>query len=149
MSASVRRACGIAFVFALGGLVGWGGGFWLGGGSRHQVDNLDLVFIDDPAAIGRWKSVDFVETASEFKPGGPHWTGDLYLKELVLLPGGKFEQPWWTWTRGVIMHSGDQTASHYEIREIDGAKYMFFEWKSGDYTIRHWKPQCYVLKKGE
>ncbi len=45
------------------------------------------------------------------------------------------------------MHSGSKTASKYIIKEIDGGKYMFFEWKSGDYTIRGMKPYYYVLKK--
>jgi hypothetical protein len=30
---------------------------------------------------------------------------------------------------------------------MEGSTYMFFEWKSGDYTIRHRKPSYYVLKK--
>ncbi|MBI3099356.1 MAG: hypothetical protein HYY93_14115 [Planctomycetes bacterium] len=147
MNPSLKKVCGLAMAFAMGGALGWGGAFWMEGGSRRQVDNLDLAFIDDPAAVGRWRSVDFVETASDFEPGSPRWSGDLYLRELVLLPGGKSEQPWWTWTRGVIMHREDQTASHYEIREIEGSKYMFFEWKSGDYVIRHMKPCFYVLKR--
>ena len=43
----------------------------------------------------------------------------------------------------------DQFLQQYEylIKEIAGSKYMFFEWKSGDYTIRHMKPKYYVLKK--
>jgi len=61
--------------------------------------------------------------------------------------GGKGGNPWWTWTKGVVMHSGDRTASRYAIKEINGARYMFFEWKSGDYTIRGNKPEYYVLKK--
>jgi len=110
-------------------------------------DNIDLPFKNDPAVIGDWESVDFVESPANFDPAAKAWAGDLYLKELSFLPGGKGGKPWWTWTKGVVMHSGDKTASHYEIKKIKGQTYMFFEWKSGDYVLRGMKPNYYVLKK--
>ena len=110
-------------------------------------DNIDLPFRDDPRVVGEWESVDFVESPASFDPAARAWAGDLYLKRLVFLPGGKSDKPWWTWTKGVVMHHGDRTASKYEIRKIDGAEYMFFEWKSGDYVFRGAKPFYYVLKK--
>jgi bla regulator protein blaR1 len=111
------------------------------------VDKIDFPFVDDPAVIGRWKGVDFVDKAEQFNPKNLKWKRDLFLKDLVFLPNGRMKQPWYTWTKGIVCHSGDRTASHYVIREIDGATYLFFEWKSGDYIIRHTKPQFYVLKK--
>ena len=63
--------------------------------------------------------------------------------------GGYDEALGWTWTKGLLLHSGDQTASRYEIREINGASYLFMEWKSGDVTIAHMKPQYYVLKSAK
>jgi bla regulator protein BlaR1 len=110
-------------------------------------DNTDLPFRDDPAVLGAWESVDFVEAPEKFNPGARAWQGDLYLKELVFLPKGKGAKPWWTWTKGVVLHSGDQTASKYEIKKLAGADYMFFEWKSGDYIFRGAKPFYYVLKR--
>ena len=110
-------------------------------------DNINLPFRNDPAVIGAWESVDFVETSANFDPAAIAWTGELYLKELAFLPGGKGGKPWWTWTKGVVMHSGDKTASAYEIKKIKGQAYMFFEWKSGDYVLRGMKPNYYVLKK--
>jgi hypothetical protein len=38
-------------------------------------------------------------------------------------------------------------ASKYVIKDIDGQTYMFYQWKSGDYTYRYKKPSYYVLKK--
>jgi len=113
----------------------------------RTVDDINLPFVNDPAAAGTWRSVDFVEKPELFVPGSRSFGGELYLKELVFLPDGKSPNGWLTWTRGVVMHHGDKTASRYEIKEIGGAKYMFFEWKSGDYTIHHQKPKYYVLKK--
>jgi bla regulator protein BlaR1 len=112
-----------------------------------RADNIDLPFRDDPAVVGAWESVDFVESPDKFDPAARAWAGDLYLKELVFLPGGKGGKPWWTWTRGLVLHHGDHTASRYTIKEIKGARYLFFEWKSGDYIFRGAKPFYYVLKK--
>ena len=111
------------------------------------VDKIDLPFVNDTAVIGAWVSVDFVSEPSDFTPGMKSFGDDLYLKGLTFLPGGKTAKPWWTWTKGVLMHSGDRTASAYLIKKIGGQTYLFLEWESGDYTIRHMKPEYYVLKK--
>jgi beta-lactamase regulating signal transducer with metallopeptidase domain len=111
------------------------------------VDKIDYPFINDPKVIGTWKSVDFVSEINQFNPAEKSWRGDLYLKELIFKPNGKTFKPWWTWTKGLVFHSGSKTASKYTLKDIEGSTYMFFEWKSGDYTIRYMKPAYYVLKK--
>jgi predicted Ser/Thr protein kinase len=132
-----------------------GGGQWQGAlaGTQFTVhvgsqDNIDLPFVNDPQVIGEWESVDFVVNPSDFNPDKPNRTGgELYLKGLTFLDDGKMPQPWMTWTKGVVIHHGDKTASHYEIREINGKSYMFLEWKSGDFTISGMKPCYHVLRK--
>ncbi|MGD1018713.1 MAG: protein kinase [Verrucomicrobiia bacterium] len=131
-----------------------GGGQWQGalGDTPFTVqvgrtDNIDLPFVNDPQVIGEWESVDLVTYISDFDPERRHWLGDLYLKGLTFLDGGNTPQPWWTWTKGILIHHGDRTASHYEIREIKGLNYLFLEWKSGDVTIRGMKSDYYVLKR--
>jgi bla regulator protein BlaR1 len=111
------------------------------------VDKIDWPFVNNPRLIGTWKSVDFVREMDQFKAGRKQWKGGLYLKELIFLPDGKTFKPWWTWTKGMVFHSGSKTASKYTLKDIEDSTYMFFEWKSGDYTIRHMKPAYYVLKK--
>ncbi|MBA7669216.1 hypothetical protein ES703_77344 [subsurface metagenome] len=114
------------------------------------VDKIDYPFINDSQVIGTWKSVDFVGEIKQFKVGEKQWKGrggELYLKELIFLPNGRTFKPWLTWTKGLVFHSGDKTASKYTLKNIEGSAYMFYEWKSGDYTIRHRKPSYYVLKK--
>jgi bla regulator protein BlaR1 len=132
-----------------------GGGQWQGelAGTEFTAtvgtkDKIDLPFVNDPKVLGEWKSVDFVKNISQFNPAQRAWKGELYLKGLTFLANGKTPQPWWTWTKGFLMHSGDQTASRYEIRQTNGASYLFLEWKSGDVTIAHMKPHYYVLAKG-
>lgn len=120
------------------------------------VDDIALPFVNDPAVLGEWVSVDFVKEPELFVPENQKFQGDLYLKglkfkaggKLGLLPDGEKAVPCFAWTKGVVMHrGGDHSASRYTIKEINGASYMFFEWKSGDYIIQHKKPQYYVLKK--
>ncbi|HBB68318.1 MAG: hypothetical protein A2X28_01575 [Elusimicrobia bacterium GWA2_56_46] len=122
-------------------------GSYLGDGADIIRDNIDLPFVNDPEALGSWKSVDFVETPDRFSPRKKNRRDDLYLKELVFLAAGKTLDGWLTWTKGMLIAKGNKTASKYAIKDIAGSKYMFLEWKSGDYTIRHRKPNYYVLKK--
>ena len=131
-----------------------GGGKWQGvlAGTQFTIpvgsqDNINLPFVNDPQVIGEWESVDFVANPSDFNPDKLNWKGGLYLKGLTFLEDGRTAKPWWTWTKGVLIHHGDKTASHYEIREIQGQLYMFFEWKSGDVMVLGMKPSYYVLKK--
>ena len=112
------------------------------------VDKLDYPFVNDPDLIGVWESVDFVKEVDQFQAEQEHHPRkDLFWKNFVILPQGRTLQPGYTWTKGLILYSNDKTASRYVIKEIEGSQYMFFEWKSGDYTVRHQKPSWYVLKK--
>ena len=109
---------------------------------------MDYPFIDDPNVLGTWKSVDFVATPEDFVPGRRQWPeSGLFLKELVFLPNGKTPRPRIVWTKDLVIDPLEKTAARYIIREIGGQTYMFFEWKSGDYTMRGRKPSYYVLKK--
>jgi bla regulator protein BlaR1 len=113
----------------------------------RNVDNVDLPFVDDPQAIGWWTSVDFVNSPQDFSPQTRRWQSGLFFQSIELRPGGKTNEEWMTWTKGVILnHGGDPTASAYEMREIDGVKYLFFQWKSGDYIYLHKTPPYYVLR---
>ena len=107
--------------------------------------SAESQFIDDPAVIGKWKSVDFVKTTDQFKPGVQSWKGDLFLKTLEFMPGGRTSGPW-SWSNGSLYHPGDQTTAKYTILEMKGKQYMFFEWMSGDVTLRGMKPSYYVLE---
>jgi predicted Ser/Thr protein kinase len=131
-----------------------GGGQWQGalGDTKFTVavgstDNIDLPFVNDPQVIGEWESVDFVANPVVFDPHKPKWrSGGLIPFKLTFLENGKTSRPWYTWTKGVLIHHGDKTAEHYDIQEIKGRVYMFLEWKSGDVTIAGMKPQYSVLR---
>lgn len=110
-------------------------------------DKIDYPFVNDDQIIGRWKSVDFVKEINDFKVDSKSFKGDLYVKELNFLKDGKVSKTALTWTKGLVLDQSDKTASKYVIKEINGSTYMFFEWKSGDYTLWGRKPSYYVMKK--
>jgi len=120
-------------------------------------DKIEYPFIDDNQMKGKWESVDFVKTIDSFKPEVNSWMGDLYLTGLSVMENGQLtvtttkgeSSSSLTWTKGMIISRGDKTASKCEVKEINGTTYMFFEWKSGDYTYRGMTPEYYVLKKIE
>ncbi|MCK5564296.1 MAG: SdpI family protein [Planctomycetes bacterium] len=132
---------------------------WLGFLKFDRLeDNIDIPFINDPEVVGVWESVDYVDNITDFVPGQKQWRGrdgELFLNKLEFHKNGKVlhvndNAPngfWVRWSKGVVLCDNSKTSEKYHIQEIDGEKYMFFEWKSGDYTIRHRKPEYYVLKK--
>lgn len=143
---------------------------FLTGATRTKADTTDeiiggvnVTFVDDQDAIGKWDTVDFVQNIEDFTPNVTSWQGGSYLLSLKLLPNGQMPQPvavditsdettpvdWLTWTKGYIIHHNDKTAGKYDIKVIDGSTYMFWEWMSGDVTLRGMKPYYYVLKKVE
>ncbi|HOH28696.1 MAG TPA: SdpI family protein [Candidatus Hydrogenedentes bacterium] len=104
-------------------------------------------FIDDPAVIGTWYSVDYVSSINQFTPGQRTWKGDLYLSDITFSPGG-IGSGSWCWSKGCLWDSGDKTLSKYEIRKVEGNEYMFLEWVNGDVIDRGAKPSYYVLVRG-
>lgn len=68
-------------------------------------------------------------------------------KMAITTLSGEFSSKDIVWTKGLILNKIDKTASRYEIMELDGSTYLFFEWKSGDYIFRKKEPGYYVLKK--
>jgi bla regulator protein BlaR1 len=121
-----------------------------------KEDKVDYPFENDTQMLGNWQSVDFVKNIEQFIPGQKGWLDDLFLTKLVISDNGEIEISSTRgkifsadafWTKGLIISKREKTASKCTIKEIDGSTYMFYEWKSGDYTYRGMKPHYYVLKK--
>jgi len=112
-------------------------------------------FESDEQVLGQWVTVDFVKTIDDFDPTKKTWQGNLFLLSLDFENNGNV---WGTnrdinpykhrWTKGKVDPSDERPAFYY-LRNINGQTYLFFEWISGDVTIRGQKPCYYVLKKKE
>ncbi len=108
--------------------------------------NTPPAFVDDPDALGKWASVNFVDKIEDFVAGQKLPPEELYLKGIEFQANGKTDGPW-QWSKGTLWHPGDKSLGHYSIREMDGKKYLFMEWISGDVLLRGMKPCYYVLEK--
>jgi len=115
---------------------------------RQIVDRIDHQFVDDPQLIGKWQSVDFVQRIDAFNPDAKSAIEVTDLNEMrIFLKDGKIYGTNLLWTKGVIIDPIQKTSSKYEIKDINGSTYLFYEWKSGDYALRGMKPWLCVLKK--
>lgn len=114
-----------------------------------------IDFETDEQVLGKWVTIDFVRLIEEFNPSRKNWNGDMFLKSLAFENDGIL---WWTnrdggpyrhyWTRDKV-DPLDERPAFYFLRMIDGQDYLFFEWISGDVTLRGQKPAYYVLEKEE
>lgn len=122
------------------------------------VDNTDYPFVHDSEVIGKWKTVDFVHTINEFSEKEIGSSDKLYLKELVFIKegkmlssfevgNGKLAESVTTWTKGKVLNKQEKTDSKYIIKNINGKKYLFLQWKNSDYIFRNTLPYYYVLEK--
>ena len=108
-------------------------------------------FEPDEQVLGKWLTIDFVKTIDDFNPNQKQWPGELFLNSLDFEDEGVL---WWTnidggpykhqWTNGKVDPLEDRPALYY-LQNIDGQTYLFYEWVSGDVTIRGKKPCYYVL----
>lgn len=129
------------FLSALAVLFGSAGGWF-----DAHVDKVDLPFVKDSEVLGKWITVDYVKVPETFKPG-QRQNNPIYVTELTFLADGKTSLTNLTWTKGTVLDVAGQYANSYEIKEIAGDKYLFLQWKTGDYKHLGMKPRYLVLKK--
>jgi hypothetical protein len=127
---------------------------------ERRSDNTNFPFVADPAVLGDWQAVDFVDKPADFDPG--HLSGRwLWIRSVRFDKSGQGDAPMcgpgsykiFQWTKGLVFwtewvnNSLGNLASHYEIRDVEGKTYLFLEWKNDDYRVFGTKPKYYVLEK--
>lgn len=124
--------------------------------ARAMVDDIDLPYVPDSRALGRWTVYDFVRTIDEFDPQNRAWAcEDMMYTEIVFRERGGcyrgFHNPSgrgsYRYTKGCVISQNEQTVEHYEIRTYEGVDYLFIEHKSGDYIYGGMKPHYYVFRR--
>jgi hypothetical protein len=121
--------------------------------SEQQSDESDSGIVNNSNVLGKWVSVDFVREMDQFDPSQKFWRDSLYLTGLEFQNN---KRVWFSfnnnsrfqhsWVPGKV-EAGQSRPAFYTVKNIDGNLYMFFEWISGDVTIRGQKPCYYVLKQ--
>lgn len=122
----------------------------------RRKDDINKPFISDSRVIGSWKSVDAVRRIEDFKPGYIRG-GGLFFERITFLANGSCKivcggreicnDDINVWTRGYLINKRESTASAYKLTQVDGRKYLFIEWKSGDYTFGGMEPGYYVFER--
>lgn len=118
-------------------------------------ETMNYRFVNDERIANRtWETVDFVDFVDDFDPNHRKSEGNLIYLQNKFSDDGTVSMKFNTgetvndmWTKGCIKFSNSKVISEYEIRTIDDIDYLFVQWKSGDYTIRHQTPSYYVFKK--
>jgi len=117
-------------------------------------DKIDYPFVIDKNALGLWIAVDFINIKDKRNYTPKKCAKEFYLKSLTLNANGEFIGEYvdgklfkGNWTKEKLINNVYVTASNYEIKEINGEKYMILDWKSGDYSYQGFVDGCYVLKK--
>lgn len=124
-------------------------------------DKTHYPFVDDPALLGTWTTVDFVEAIDDFHPGQRRWKDAFFLRKPQFAERGRTKvqragdrkptRVRQRWTNGLRLTRcpHDHTAEEYVIESIDGVDYLFLQWKSGGYTANHHKPGYYVMRRAD
>jgi hypothetical protein len=109
------------------------------------VQDFILQYQLDPQVMGRWVTVDFVETIEQFVPGQRQFQRDFFLADLEFYKDMKTSQAW-LWSKGKIFFPDVKKESEYRIQTIDGREYLFLEWLP-DRDSQTGKSPYYVLEK--
>ncbi|WP_125153224.1 M56 family metallopeptidase [Clostridium rectalis] len=116
-------------------------------GRIRKIDNTDFPFTKDNTVLGEWVSIDFIEKPNDFIPNKKSFRDDLYINNIHFFQNGQTNKVFYKWSKNFIICPYDKTVSRYYIKIINNTKYMFLQWKSGDYAFRNSLPRYYVLKK--
>lgn len=117
-------------------------------------DDTNLPFIKDEELTGFYKSVDYVHNIDLFD-SNKNSQIDLFMDKMSISPSGDVVVNYkdggiinTSYTKGYIYNVVlKDTLCKYEIRNINNKKYLFVEWKSGDYVYGKKVFGYYVLEK--
>ncbi|HOK66712.1 MAG TPA: hypothetical protein PK054_09880 [Anaerohalosphaeraceae bacterium] len=115
---------------------------------KPQPDPLQdfiLSYQPDPQIIGRWNTVDFVETPEQFVPDRRRSGQEFFFKEIEFYKDMKTSRAW-LWSKGKLYFPDIKKEGEYRIRMIDGQEYLFLEWLP-DQNPQTGRSPYYVLEK--
>ncbi len=112
-------------------------------------ENIDVPFVDDPQAVGKWQVLGIWNSVDDFylgkKPDAAYYDGSI--REIYFLTDG--EEYWgFRWTKGKLLNNEykNARAETYRIEVIDGETYMLIDHKSYEYLVSG-KTDLLVLKR--
>lgn len=117
-------------------------------------DDINVKYEEDNELVGNWKAISFIYKKEMFNPLKKN-SNNLAIDKLsvhndfeVLISynDGKLKKS--TYTKGYIINLIlDNTLCEYEIRTVNGRKYLIIEFKNGDYIYAGQINKYYVFEK--
>ena len=106
--------------------------------NRRFFDSGYFPFVMDENVIGTWEVCGYVEKIEEFPQY--NW-GNGIMKNLIfnerelctIVYDGDSRRVY-DWTAGLVLDRYEKINSAYVIKTIDDIDFLFYEWKTGDYT---------------
>lgn len=115
-------------------------------------DNINIPFERDDEVEGFYQSVAFVNNYNDFNVNNKNY--DLPLQKISISPNGDVIVNFTNnlinakYSKGYIINLiMSDTLCKYELKEIENKKYLFVEWKSGDYVFGKQITGYYVFEK--
>lgn len=125
---------------------------------KDEIPDLPAL---DPDVLGKWDVCALVSSPNDFRPDMPNYGSDfpydaLFWRKAEFLEGGGMKNSFlnqdggldvdspglWRWVNGNVIGVPRTTVSMYFIKEYHGIRYLFVQWKSGDYsyggTVKGW-----------
>lgn len=124
--------------------------------SRNEImikDEIPHLPATDPAVTGKWEACAYAASPEHFRPDTPGFGSllpeeALFWKSAEFLEGGCMKNSFrrrdgglqtdppelWRWVNGSVIGIPRSTVSIYLIKEYNGIRYLFVQWKSGDYS---------------
>lgn len=135
--------------------------------SKMDIGNRDVIPelpSEDAEVLGTWEVCGLVQNPDEFvkdrtgkiPPEAWYWRKAVFSEGGALTntfgspAGGKSEEagaPVWSWINGYVVCTTNSTAAEYIIREDGEKKYLFIQWKTGDYIYGNQIPFWYVFER--
>lgn len=123
---------------------------------NRLYESMEYTFIPDDEIIGKWQAVNAVEKIEDFETGKLLFSSPekLYWQSCIFFDSGLLSYKFSNsknatekWTKGYVLYSKFGVIPAYTLKQIDGKRYMFVEWKIGDYPFTGKIPCYYVFEK--
>ncbi len=102
----------------------------------------------NPALLGDWRSVGFIEANEKFDPKRPARVTTALFPKITFTADGRTDNPLFIWTGATLLNLGSNEALQMEVRTIEGVEYLFVE--HGGFQTKHgphWKSPQFVMQR--
>lgn len=103
-----------------------------------RKDDVNIPFQNDENVVGIWKGLAVVNNPETFNPNEQNFPSFIY--DITFENGGELKIRYkdgrianQKWTKGLYLNTLNSLAPKYQIKEINGKKFLFIENKNGDY----------------